>query len=133
MYFAFDGRLCAFCNFIRHVRRDGGNECARQGGNELEQCSVGHVVLELQHRKRCGVRTSQYRDVVWFSVRYPRFRAQPNMFMPLLVGVLSSHEAFIWKMALLLMFGVTVGAALSSTATVLASFPLLAAGRLMTG
>lgn len=58
---------------------------------------------------------------------------QPNMFMPLIVGILSSREAVLWRMALLLVLGMTTGSALAAGGVIWKSLPLLAAGRLLSG
>lgn len=55
------------------------------------------------------------------------------MFMPLIVGILSSHEHIIWRMALLLVCGMMIGAALTAFAVHIKSLPVLLLGRLLTG
>lgn len=67
------------------------------------------------------------------DVQVGRVCVQPNMFMPLLVGILSSRESVLWRMALLLVLGMTAGSALSAAGVIWKSLPLLAAGRLLSG
>lgn len=55
------------------------------------------------------------------------------MFMPLIVGVLSSREDLVWRMALLLVVGMVLGSGLAWAALEFKSLPLLFVGRLLTG
>ncbi len=55
------------------------------------------------------------------------------MFFPLIRGVVSSREDWLWRLAILLVLGMLAGSALSASGIVWKSFPMLAVGRLLIG